>query len=89
MKLINLDIVDKLLYEDHESIELMVYTKTDLLFSKNKNEFDLSDFYELENSKYIKPTCERIRSQVKDLSHIDFKIIYEDTDYNQVTIYKH
>jgi len=83
MKLINLNLVDKLLYEDHESIELMVYTKSD-----DKNEFDLSDFYELENSKYLKPTCERIIKQVKDLSHIDFKIIYEDTDYDQVTIYK-
>jgi len=80
MELINLDIAKELLYNDHDGIELMVYTK-------QLKEVDLSEFYELQSFKDLRKVCSRILKQVPNIHHIDFRINYEDTDWDQVLIY--
>jgi len=82
MKLINLDLVNELLENNQENIECMVYIK-------ELNDIDLSGFYELNSIKDLKSVCNRILKEVPNLHHIDFKINYEDTDFDQVTIYQH
>jgi len=80
MKLINLELVKELLCNEYESIELMVYIK-------EMNSIDLSDFYELHNIKDLKSVCNSIVKDISNLHNIDFKITYEDSDFDQVTIY--
>ncbi len=80
MKLINLELVKELLYNDYDSIECMVYTK-------QLNDDDLFAFYELQDIKDLKSVCSRIVKNVSNLHHIDFKITYDDSDFDQVTIY--
>jgi len=84
MKLINLNLVNELLDNQHEGYELMVYTK-----QPNQSDYELSEFFELENIKNLKSLCARILKQMGNkVGCIDFKMNYEDTDFDQVTIYK-
>tara|TARA_R110000868_G_scaffold258953_1_gene516659 strand:- start:4454 stop:4711 length:258 start_codon:yes stop_codon:yes gene_type:complete len=84
MKLINLDRVNLFIDEnEYEHYELMAYTK-----QANKNGFDLSGFYELHKLEDIKSVCARIVREVSDLHHVDIKLTSEDSDFDQVTIYK-
>ena len=80
MKLINLHLVNELLENDHESIECMAYIK-------ELGDIDLSEFYELNSINDLKSVCSRIVKKMPNLHHIDFKITYEDSDFDQVLIY--
>ena len=80
MKLINLELANELLYNEYESIELMAYTKQD-------KEVDLSEFYELQSIKDLKKVCSIIIKDLPNLNNIDLKITYNDTDFDQLTIY--
>lgn len=82
MKLINLGLANELLYNKHESIELMVYTK-------QEKEVDLSEFYELQSIKDLKKVCSVIIKNLPNLHNIDLKITYDDSDFDQLTIYNY
>jgi hypothetical protein len=47
----------------------------------------LSEFYELQSIKDLKKVCSVIIKDLPNLHNIDLKITYNDTDFDQLTIY--
>ena len=84
MRLIKLTEVNHLLKSnEYDSTELHIYTKSD-----NINKSDLHEFVEVNDIKDLKSICSKIEKKYISLHHIDFVVKYEDTDFDQVTIYK-
>jgi len=84
MKTFKLNEVNQLLKSiEYESIELHIYTDSD-----NINQSDLSEFHEVNDVKNLKQIALKIKNNYSNLHHIDFVVKYEDSDFDQITIYK-
>jgi hypothetical protein len=58
-----------------------------MAYTKQEKEVDLSEFYELQSIKDLKKVCSVIIKDLPNLHNIDLKITYNDTDFDQLTIY--